>query len=97
MWVLEHSSVVNSEAEGRFLLLPGKYVVGRLSSDILCQHASISRKHAEITVEKADNTKKGLFLSIKGKSGFAVCIFRDACLLAHTYQRGASRKAYRKG
>lgn len=66
MWILEHISVANTEAEGRFLLLPGKYVVGRLSCDIQCQHASISRKHAVVAIEQNGDGSKDRSLSITG-------------------------------
>ena len=66
MWILEHTSVVNAEAEGQFLLLPGKYVVGRLSCDIQCQHASISRKHTELAIGQPEHDSKDSSLSISG-------------------------------
>ena len=68
MWTLEHVDVINSEAEGCFLLLPGKYVIGRQEKgcDILCQHVSISRRHAEVTVQKAGDESQGSSLRIKG-------------------------------
>lgn len=73
MWVLEHVTVPNIEAEGKFILLPGIHSAGRLEneSDIFCQHASISRKHAVLSVEVTDENVQ-TELTIKGEAAFSV-------------------------
>ena len=66
--MLESHSVPDKAAEGSFHLTPGLYILGRQpnESDLVCQHVSISRKHAEITVESHSEPEQGPLLHLKG-------------------------------
>lgn len=59
MWILEAISVPNEAAEGSFILPVGNYEIGRNESEsnILCLHASISRKHAQISIRREESCK----------------------------------------
>ena len=55
MWLLTNEESPNEQAKGTFCLVPGEYNLNRsLTSDIFCEHASISRKHACILIGPSD-------------------------------------------
>lgn len=66
MWILESEKAPSEDAEDVYYLPPGVYTVGRKDADIVCNHKSVSRKHAIITVKTLGASSAGLVLLSDG-------------------------------